>query len=60
VSPKSCRELIGSLPDEDVSGGAVCDALIAAPAAGYGCELVTCDRRAAPVYERYAIRVTML
>jgi predicted nucleic acid-binding protein len=47
-------------PAREVSGGAAYDALVAAVAAEHGCELVTCDRRAAPIYERYAIRVSML
>jgi len=36
------------------------DALVAATAAGCGAELVSCDRRAMPVYERYGIRTQVL
>jgi predicted nucleic acid-binding protein len=60
LSPKAYREFIASLPARGVSGGAAYDALVAAVAAEHDCELITCDRRAAPIYERYAIRVSML
>jgi predicted nucleic acid-binding protein len=43
-----------------VAGGAAYDALVAATAAGHRAELLTCDRRALPVYERYGIRIRML
>jgi predicted nucleic acid-binding protein len=48
------------LPDHRISGGASCDALVAATAASHGAELVTCDRRAAPAYERYGLRVHLI
>ena len=48
------------LVDHGISSGASYDALVAATAASHGAELVTCDRRAAPVYERYGIRVHLL
>ena len=54
------REFLLRLPDHGVSGGASYDALVAATAASHGAELVTCDRRAAPVYERYGVRVHLL
>jgi predicted nucleic acid-binding protein len=60
LSPKGYRDFIASLPAREVSGGAAYDALVAAVTAEHGCELVTCDRRAAPVYERYAIRISLL
>jgi predicted nucleic acid-binding protein len=34
--------------------------VVAATAAEHGAELVTCDRRAAPVYERYGVRTRLL
>jgi predicted nucleic acid-binding protein len=43
-----------------VTGGAAYDVLVAATAAGCGAELVTCDRRALPVYDRYGIRAQLL
>jgi predicted nucleic acid-binding protein len=54
------REFVMRLPEHDVSGGASYDALVAATAAGCGAELVTCDRRAAAVYESYGVRTTFL
>jgi predicted nucleic acid-binding protein len=54
------REFVMQLPEHDVSGGAAYDALVAATAAGCGAELVTCDRRAAAVYESYGVRATFL
>ena len=60
LSPKSYRDFIATLPAREVSGDAAYDALVAAVAAEHGCELITCDRRAAPIYERYAIRITLL
>ncbi len=54
------REFILGLPERDVAGGAVYDALVAATAARCRTELVTCDRRAAIVYESYGVRTTFL
>jgi predicted nucleic acid-binding protein len=53
------REFVMQLPERDISGGAY-DALVAATAAGCGADLVTCDRRAATVYESYGVRTTFL
>lgn len=60
LSAPAYREFLLRLPDHGVSGGASYDALVAATAAGHGAELVTCDRRAAPVYERYGVRVQLV
>ena len=49
-----------SLPDHGVAGGSAYDALVAATAAACGAELVTCDRRAFPIYERYGVRAQLL
>lgn len=54
------REFVLGLPDHGVSGGAAYDALVAATAAGHRAQLVTCDRRALPVYERYGVRAELL
>jgi predicted nucleic acid-binding protein len=54
------REFVMQLPEHDVSGGAAYDALVAATAAACGADLVTCDRRAAAVYESYGVRTTFL
>jgi len=60
LSPSAYRDFLASLPDREVKGGAAYDALIAAVAADNGCELITCDRRAAPIYERYGVRIAVL
>jgi len=54
------RSFILGLPDHGVTGGGAYDALVAATAAGYGVELVSCDRRALTVYERYGVRTLLL
>ncbi len=54
------RKFLLGLPEQRVTGGSTYDALVAATAAGHDAELVTCDRRAAPVYESYGVRVVML
>lgn len=60
LSAPAFRDFVLELPDRGVTGGAAYDALVAAVAAAYRAELVTCDRRAAPVYERYAVRTRSL
>lgn len=54
------RQFLLRLPDYGTSGGAAYDALVAATAASHGAELVSCDRRAASVYERYGVRVHLV
>ena len=60
LSARAYRNFILGLADHGVSGGAAYDALAAAIAADCGAELVTCDRRALPVYERYGIRARLV
>jgi predicted nucleic acid-binding protein len=60
LSVRAYREFLFGLHDHGVSGGAAYDALVAATVASHGVELVTCDRRAAPIYERYGVRVHLL
>ena len=60
LSAPAYRAFLLRLPDHGISGGASYDALVAATAASHGAELVTCDRRAAPVYERYGLRVHLV
>lgn len=45
------------LPEHGIAGGAAYDALIAATAASHGARLITCDKRAAAVYEAYGLGV---
>ncbi len=54
------RQFVLGLADAGIAGGAAHDALVAATAAGSNATLVTCDRRAVPVYERYGVRVHVL
>jgi predicted nucleic acid-binding protein len=48
------------LPDHGVAGGTVYDALVAATAADAAADLVTCDRRALAVYDRYGVNARFL
>ncbi len=54
------RAFVLGLHEQAVTGGAAYDALVAATAAAAGAELVTCDRRALGVYERYGVRTHIL
>jgi predicted nucleic acid-binding protein len=49
------RAFVLALADRGVTGGSAYDALVAATAAASGAELVTCDRRAAGMYESYGV-----
>jgi predicted nucleic acid-binding protein len=54
------RTLLTRLAGLSIAGGAVYDALVAATAAHHGHRLLSCDRRAAPTYERLGVEVTYL
>ncbi len=54
------RTFFFGLAAHEATGGAVYDALSAATAAASKAELVTCDRRAANVYERYGVRTRFI
>ena len=60
LSARAYKEFVLGLADHGVTGGAAYDALVAATAAVSGAGLVTCDRRALPIYERYGVRVQIL
>jgi len=60
LSARAHRDFILGLPEHGVTGGTAYDALVAATAAGCGVELVTCDRRALPIYEGYGVRIQVL
>lgn len=60
LSESAYADFILGLPDHGVSGGAAYDALVAATAVGCHAELVSCDRRALKVYERYGVRTQLL
>ena len=54
------RSFVLGLVERGITGGAAYDALVAATAAASNAELVTCDRRAATVYDTYGIRFQLL
>lgn len=60
MSTADSRAFILNLPDQGIAGGGAYDALVAATAARFGAELMTCDRRALPIYERYGVRVHLI
>ncbi|OGA16225.1 MAG: hypothetical protein A3H32_07615 [Betaproteobacteria bacterium RIFCSPLOWO2_02_FULL_63_19] len=60
LTAQAHKDFILGLAGHGVSGGAAYDALVAATAAGCGAELITCDRRALPIYERYGVRTQFL
>ncbi|MEO7744478.1 MAG: type II toxin-antitoxin system VapC family toxin [Usitatibacter sp.] len=60
LGEKAYKDFILGLADAGVTGGAAYDALVAATAASCDAELVTCDRRALPIYERYGVRAQVL
>ena len=60
LAPGAYRDFVLELPTRGVLGGGAYDALVAATAAVSGAELVTCDRRASAVYERYGVRTVFL
>ena len=60
LSARDYRKFVPELPRHDITGGAAYDALVSATAAAHSAELVTCDRRAVPVYERYGVRSRIL
>ena len=60
LTASAYRKFISGLTELNVTGGSVYDALVAATAAAHAVPLITCDRRAVPIYERYGIRIHIL
>lgn len=60
LSAPAYRAFVMALPEQGVSGGAAYDALVAVTAATNAAELASCDRRAAPLYQRYGVSVILL
>jgi predicted nucleic acid-binding protein len=60
LSVTAYRSFVLHLPDHEIAGGSAYDALVAATAAHAGAELISCDRRAAPIYERYGVRTRLI
>jgi predicted nucleic acid-binding protein len=60
LEPHAYRLFLAALADNSVAGGASYDALVAATAVSHGAELLTCDPRAATLYERYRVRTRFI
>ena len=60
LSAQGYRAFVLTLVDRGVTGGAAYDALVAATAAAAGADLVTCDRRAARVYDAYGVPFNLI
>lgn len=60
LDARDYREFVLALAERGITGGAAYDALVAATAAAHSADLVTCDVRAAPTYERIGVRVVYL
>lgn len=56
MSATQYRRFVLELSEHGMSGGAAYDALVAATAASVGAELISCERRAASVYESYGVK----
>lgn len=60
LSTQANKDFVLGFPELGVTSGAAYDALVAATAAGCKAALVTCDRRAASVYESYGVGTKFL
>jgi predicted nucleic acid-binding protein len=61
VLPESERRaVVARFARLSIAGGAVYDAMVAATAAHHGYRLLSCDRRAAPTYDRLGVEVAYL
>jgi predicted nucleic acid-binding protein len=56
----AARKFLLALPEQAIAGGAAYDALVAATAVHHEARLLTCDRRAAAIYDGYGVTVTFL
>jgi predicted nucleic acid-binding protein len=60
LDDRKYKAFILGLPEHGISGGSAYDALVAATAVANSADLITCDRRAAPIYERYGVRIDLI
>ena len=60
LDARGYKDFILGLPERGITGGSAYDALVAATASACGAELLTCDRRAMPVYERYGAKARLV
>lgn len=60
LSPNDYRDFLLHLPEHGITGGSAYDALVAATVAAHDAELLTRDRRALPIYDRYGATVRLV
>ncbi len=60
LSAGAYRQFVLGLAELGIAGGACYDALVAATALAHQAEIVSCDRRALGVYERYGVPARLL
>ena len=60
LSALAYRKFLLELPRHEITGGAAYDALVAATAVAHAAELLTCDRRAVLLYEKFGLRSRVL
>jgi predicted nucleic acid-binding protein len=60
LTPSQSARALATLAEAGVAGGAVYDGLVALAATAAGIVLLTCDRRALPVYTALSVRVEIL
>ena len=60
LDARAYKAFVLELPERAVTGGGAYDALVAATAAAHGVTLITCDRRAASLYDAYGVRATYI
>jgi len=60
LSPEAAAALLSTLARREISGGSAYDALVAATALESGLPLLTCDRRALPVYRALEVRCEVI
>lgn len=60
LDARAYREFIFNLPQRGITGGAVYDAVVAATAVAHSAELVSCDLRALPTYEKIGVHVSLI
>jgi predicted nucleic acid-binding protein len=60
LDAESFEDFVTTLPDHHVTGGGAYDALVAATAAKHRATLITCDKRAASLYDSYGVRAIFI
>ncbi len=60
LDERAYKDFVLALPEHSVAGGGAYDALVAATAVAHSAPLITCDRRAASIYESYGVRTTFI